>query len=124
MVLQGAELLFYPTAIGSEPANPQLNTKDRWQRAMIGHAVSNVTPIIAANRTGHEQNQTFYGHSFIADTGGEKVAELGDGEQGIITATFDLAEVYAARASWGFFRDRRPELYGALGTADGKRPLP
>ncbi len=119
MVLQGADLLFYPTAIGSEPHNPSLNTKDRWQRAMIGHAVSNVIPIIAANRIGKEGQQTYYGHSFIADPGGEKVAELGSNEQGVITASFDLKENQLARASWGFFRDRRPDLYGPLLTADG-----
>jgi N-carbamoylputrescine amidase len=123
MVLQGADLLFYPTAIGSEPNNPTLHTKDRWQRAMIGHAVSNVTPVIAANRTGTEQNQNFYGHSFIADLAGEKVAELGDGEEGVITATFDFAQINTARASWGFFRDRRPDLYGPLCTADGHQPI-
>jgi len=120
MALQGAEILFYPTAIGSEPANPTLNTKDRWQRAMIGHAVSNVIPVIAANRIGQEGQQTFYGHSFIADPSGEKVAEIGAGKEGSIVATIDIKENQLARASWGFFRDRRPDLYGALLTADGK----
>jgi N-carbamoylputrescine amidase len=125
MVLQGADILFYPTAIGSEPANPSLNTKDRWQRAMIGHAVSNVVPVVAANRTGREANQTFYGHSFIAGIDGEKIAEIGDGETGVITAAFDLEAVRRARASWGFFRDRRPDLYPILTTADGalRRPF-
>jgi len=120
MALQGAEILFYPTAIGSEPANPTLNTKDRWQRAMIGHAVSNVIPVVAANRIGQEGQQTFYGHSFIADPSGEKVAELPAGEEGSIVATIDIKENQLARASWGFFRDRRPDLYGPLLTADGK----
>lgn len=119
MVLQGADLLFYPTAIGSEPANPSLNTKDRWQRAMIGHAVSNVVPVVAANRTGGEPSQDFYGHSFIADVSGDKVAELGTDTEGVIVHEFDLAAVRRARASWGFFRDRRPDLYKILGTADG-----
>lgn len=122
MVLQGADVLLYPTAIGSEPANPTLNTKDRWQRAMIGHAVSNITPVVAANRIGVEGEQSFYGHSFIADMAGEKVAELGAGEEGVVHATFDVDEIRDARASWGFFRDRRPELYGILMTADGKSP--
>jgi N-carbamoylputrescine amidase len=123
MALQGADLLFYPTAIGSEPANPALDTKDRWQRAMIGHAVSNVTPVIAANRIGQEESQNFYGHSFIADVSGDKVAEIGAGEEGVIVATFDLAANDRARASWGFFRDRRPDLYASLITADGTQPV-
>ena len=118
MMLKGADLLFYPTAIGSEPANPSLDTKDRWQRAMIGHAVSNVVPVIASNRVGLEGDQQFYGHSFIADQAGEKVAEIGR-EEGVITAEFSLAAVRAERAGWGFFRDRRPELYDVLATADG-----
>lgn len=120
MMLQGAELLLYPTAIGSEPHDPSLNTKDRWQRAMIGHAVSNVVPVIAANRTGIEEAQSFYGHSFIADPAGEKTAELRTEEEGIIYTEFDLDAIAAQRASWGFFRDRRPELYGILLTADGQ----
>ena len=114
MMLQGAELLFYPTAIGTEPENPGLDTKDLWQRAMIGHAVSNVVPVVAANRIGTEGDQTFYGHSFIADHRGEKVAELGRTESGVILADFDLEEVRRNRASFGFFRDRRPDLYGLI----------
>lgn len=121
MVLQGAELLLYPTAIGSEPETPDLDTKDPWQRAMIGHAVSNVVPVVAANRIGNEGGQVFYGSSFIASHRGDKVAELGRAEEGVIVATFDLDEVARNRASFGFFRDRRPELYGVLGTADGER---
>ncbi|HYX89977.1 MAG TPA: nitrilase-related carbon-nitrogen hydrolase, partial [Myxococcaceae bacterium] len=121
MVLQGADLLLYPTAIGSEPEKPDLDTRDPWQRAMIGHAVSNVAPVIAANRVGNEGGQIFYGSSFIADQRGEKVAELGRSEEGIITGSFDLSQVRRDRASFGFFRDRRPELYGVLGTADGER---
>ncbi len=120
MVLQGAEILLYPTAIGSEPSNPDpLATKDRWQRAMIGHAVSNVVPVVAANRIGTEGSQQFYGHSFIADEAGGLVKELDAKSEGIILARFDLEEIRAARAGWGFFRDRRPELYGALLTQDG-----
>jgi N-carbamoylputrescine amidase len=114
MMLMGADLLFYPTAIGSEPENPSLDTKDLWQRAMIGHAVSNVVPVIAANRIGNEGGQIFYGCSFIADQRGEKVAEFGRTETGVLTASFDLAQVKLNRASFGFFRDRRPELYGIL----------
>lgn len=123
MMLKGAELLFYPTAIGSEPQDPGLDTKDPWQRAMIGHAVSNVVPVIAANRTGLEEEQRFYGSSFIADLRGDKLAELGRDDEGFISATFDRDRLASTRAAWGFFRDRRPELYGVLATADGiERP--
>jgi N-carbamoylputrescine amidase len=114
MALMGAEILFYPTAIGSEPEDPSLNTKDLWQRAMIGHAVSNVIPVVAANRIGTEDGQHFYGHSFISDHRGNMVAELPDAEAGVITAEFDLDVVRKNRASFGFFRDRRPELYTAI----------
>ena len=121
LVLAGADVLLYPTAIGSEPENPSLDTKERWQRAMLGHAVCNVVPVVAANRIGDEGGQLFYGSSFISDQAGEKLAEMGRDEEGVIVATVDLAAVRAARASWGFFRDRRPDLYGALATGDGKR---
>ncbi|MCC5839823.1 MAG: N-carbamoylputrescine amidase [Opitutales bacterium] len=114
MTLMGAEILFYPTAIGSEPEEPDLETSAMWQRAMVGHAVHNVIPVVAANRIGNEDGQTFYGHSFIADHRGELVAEVGDTETGHILATFDLDAIHLARASFGFFRDRRPELYGEL----------
>jgi N-carbamoylputrescine amidase len=120
MMLLGAEVLFYPTAIGSEPHEPDLDTRDPWQRAMIGHAVSNIVPVVAANRIGDEGGQVFYGSSFIADARGDKRAELGRTDEGAITATFDLAAIERARASWGFFRDRRPELYDVLSTADGR----
>jgi N-carbamoylputrescine amidase len=121
MVLMGADLLLYPSAIGSEPTDPELDTKDPWQRAMIGHAVSNVVPVAAANRIGTEGNQRFYGHSFIASHRGDIVAEHGDTDEGIITSTFDLGAIRRDRAGFGFFRDRRPELYGVLTTGDGKR---
>jgi N-carbamoylputrescine amidase len=121
MMLLGAEVLLYPTAIGSEPHEPDLDTRDPWQRAMIGHAVSNIVPVVAANRVGVEQGQSFYGSSFIADPRGDKVAELDRSASGVIAHTFDLDAVARTRASWGFFRDRRPELYDVLGTADGKR---
>jgi N-carbamoylputrescine amidase len=116
MVLQGADILLYPTAIGSEPEEPGLDTKDPWQRAMIGHAVSNVIPVVAANRIGTEERQTFYGHSFICDQRGEIRAELGRNESGIISATFDLETIRRNRAAFGIFRDRRPELYSSLCT--------
>jgi N-carbamoylputrescine amidase len=114
MMLLGADILLYPTAIGTEPENPELDTKDLWQRAMIGHAVSNVVPVVAANRTGTEGDQTFYGHSFIANHRGDLVAELGRSESGVITADLDLDEIRRNRASFGFFRDRRPDLYGLI----------
>lgn len=114
MMLMGAELLLYPTAIGSEPAEPALDTKDLWQRAMIGHAVSNVVPVIAANRTGTEEDQVFYGHSFIASQRGDMLAELNRTERGMALATLDLAMAARNRASFGFFRDRRPDLYHRL----------
>lgn len=124
MMLGGAELLFYPTAIGTEPENPGLDTKDLWQRAMIGHAVSNVVPVIAANRIGVEgteqKPQTFYGHSFLSDHRGEKVAEMGRKEEGVLVATYDLDLIEMNRASFGFFRDRRPALYSSLCGVENK----
>jgi N-carbamoylputrescine amidase len=114
MMLMGAQVLFYPTAIGSEPDNPGLDTQPLWRRAMIGHAVSNVVPVVAANRVGTENGQTFYGSSFIASHRGDMIAELGRSETGIITATLDLDQIALARGAFGFFRDRRPDLYGKL----------
>jgi N-carbamoylputrescine amidase len=123
MALMGAEVLLYPTAIGSEPQDAELDTKDPWQRAMIGHAVANSIPVVAANRIGPEGELTFYGHSFIANHRGDKVAELGRMEEGVITATFDLDAIARYRAGFGLFRDRRPDLYGILMTADGQRTM-
>lgn len=120
MALMGAEALLYPTAIGSEPHEPDFDTKDPWQRAMIGHAVSNAMPVAASNRVGDEGGQIFYGSSFIADARGDLVAELSREEEGVALARFDRAALRSRRASWGFFRDRRPELYGALAGADGE----
>ncbi|NJC33769.1 N-carbamoylputrescine amidase [Sphingomonas jejuensis] len=114
MMLMGAEVLFYPTAIGSEPHDTSLDTARLWRRAMVGHAVSNVVPVVAANRVGVEHGQTFYGTSFICDERGDILSELGREETGVITATLDLPRVRRHRAAFGFFRDRRPELYGRL----------
>ena len=114
MMLMGAEILFYPTAIGSEPHDEGLDTARLWRRAMVGHAVSNVVPVVAANRVGTEHGQTFYGTSFITDERGDILAELDREEEGVITATLDLNRVKRHRAAFGFFRDRRPELYGRL----------
>ena len=114
LMLMGAEILLFPTAIGNEPHDPDLDTSRMWRRAMIGHAVSNVVPVVAANRIGTEEGQTFYGHSFICDQRGDILAEFGATESGVLTATLDLEQARAHRAAFGFFRDRRPELYGRL----------
>ena len=128
MVAAGAEVLLYPTAIGSEPHDAALDTRDPWRRAMQGHAVSNVIPVAAANRTGHEPGggggQDFYGSSFIADHRGDLVAALDRGEEGVATATFDLDFLHTHRAAWGFFRDRRTDLYEALGPRRAFEPAP
>jgi N-carbamoylputrescine amidase len=119
MALMGAELLFYPTAIGSEPYDADLDTSRMWRRAMLGHAVSNCMPVIAANRIGTEdecggEGQAFYGHSFITDEWGDFLAEFGKDETGALVAEIDLAAAARHRAGMGFFRDRRPQLYGRI----------
>ncbi|MGX7951540.1 N-carbamoylputrescine amidase [Tsuneonella sp. HG249] len=114
MALMGAELLLYPTAIGSEPYDAELDTSRMWRRAMLGHAVSNCMPVIAANRIGDEDGAKFYGHSFIADEWGDFLCEYGASETGALTATIDLARAAKHRAGMGFFRDRRPQLYGRI----------
>jgi N-carbamoylputrescine amidase len=121
MTLQGADLLLYPTAIGSEPDEAGgLDTRDMWQRAMQGHAVSNICYVGAANRIGQEEQMIFYGSSFITDHTGAKLTEAARDEETILYADLDLAEARSFRAGWGFFRDRRPEHYKALLTLDGK----
>jgi len=122
MALQDAEILLYPTAIGDEPQLPSIDSRRPWQRVMQGHAAANVIPVVASNRIGTEESAsklTFYGSSFIADETGEKVAEATTDEQAVLTATFDLDALRAARASWGLFRDRRTDLYRRLLTLDG-----
>ena len=114
MALMGADALLYPTAIGAEPQDPALDTAARWRRAMLGHAVSNTMPVCAANRVGDEGGQVFYGTSFIADQAGEVVADLDRTEEGILCASFDLDAIEQERAAWGFFRDRRSDLYDML----------
>src|SRR6478609_4479008 len=119
LALKGAELLFFPTAIGSEPKDAGMDTSRMWRRAMIGHAVSNCMPVIAANRIGLETEcggagQAFYGHSFICDEWGDMLTEYGAEETGALVAKLDLAAAARHRASWGFFRDRRPQLYGRI----------
>ncbi|NVD46098.1 N-carbamoylputrescine amidase [Qipengyuania atrilutea] len=114
LALMGAEVLFYPTAIGSEPHDATLDTSRMWRRAMVGHAVSNCMPVVAANRIGTEDGQSFYGHSFIANEWGDYVQEFGAEESGVLSATLDLARAARNRAGMGFFRDRRPQLYGRI----------
>lgn len=127
MALMGAEVLLYPTAIGSEPHDASIDSRDHWQRCMQGHAAANVMPLVASNRIGVERGEkyemTFYGSSFIAGPSGEKVAEADRATQSVLTATFDLAQVRAQRHAWGVFRDRRPELYGPIMTLDGEGTL-
>jgi N-carbamoylputrescine amidase len=122
MALLGAEVLLYPTAIGSEPHDASLDTRDPWRRVMQGHAVANVIPVAAANRIGFEpapggtsaSGQSFYGSSFIADHRGDLVQSLERTEEGVLTHAFDLDFLKTHRAAWGFFRDRRTDLYGSL----------
>lgn len=121
MVLQGADLLLYPTAIGSEPPEAHaIDTKDMWQRAMLGHAVCNSVYLAAPNRVGTEKNMTFYGSSFICNYMGEKLAEADKTSECILYADLQFSEAKTFRAGMGFFRDRRPEQYKTLLTLDGK----
>ena len=124
MALLGAEIILYPTAIGSEIGDQSENdTADMWRRAMDGHAVCNHVALAAANRVGVESDLTFYGSSFIVDHRGRTLAEADRTSARTITAELDLAEARADRAGWGLFRDRRPDLYGPLLTSDGRTPL-
>jgi len=125
MALLGAEVLLYPTAIGSEPHNPGYDSQSHWEMAMRGHAAANILPVVASNRIGVEaspdgRQMTFYGSSFIAGPQGEVLARADRESEAVITATVDLDSVAAMRAAWGLFRDRRPETYGVLGTLDGR----
>jgi N-carbamoylputrescine amidase len=124
MALNGADALFYPTAIGSEPPPaPSIDSRQAWRRVMQGHAAANCIPVVAANRIGRETGAaseiTFYGSSMILGPSGEILAELGRDEEGVISAALDFEEIAAMRASWGLFRDRRPDLYGPLLRAAG-----
>jgi N-carbamoylputrescine amidase len=119
MALQGADVLLYPTAIGSEVGSQAGNdTSDMWRRAMDGHAVCNHVPIVAANRVGTEDELTFYGSSFIVDHRGRPLAQAGRDSVETIYAELDLGQATADRAGWGLFRDRRPDLYGDLVARD------
>ena len=123
MALQGAEILFYPTAIGTEPHDASITSKDHWQRVQQGHAGANLMPLVASNRVGREEQDgydiTFYGASFIADQFGEKVQEASASDETVLVQQFDLDQLEHIRAAWGVFRDRRPNLYGPLKTLDG-----
>ncbi len=119
LALHGAEAIFYPTAIGSEPQDPTLDSRDHWQRTMQGHSAANLVPVIASNRVGTEIDDgietTFYGSSFITDHTGAKIAEAPREGETIIYAEIDLAATAKARHAWGLFRDRRPDLYTSVG---------
>lgn len=118
MALAGAEILLYPTAIGSEPHDPTIDSRTHWQNVQRGHAAANVMPLVASNRIGTETGETgsitFYGSSFIAGPDGEKIAECNRTEPGIVTAELDFDALALKRRAWGVFRDRRPDCYGAL----------
>lgn len=126
MALQGAELLLYPTAIGSEPSDSSLDSRNHWQNVMCGHAGANIVPLAASNRigiekaTGSDMQMTFYGSSFIANQYGEKVAVANRTDEAVLVYEFDLDQIRAHRESWGVYRDRRPDLYRALMTYDGR----
>ncbi|MBR9986254.1 MAG: N-carbamoylputrescine amidase [Desulfosarcina sp.] len=123
MALMGAEMLLYPTAIGSEPLNPSYDSQAHWQTCMQGHAAANIMPVVASNRIGSEtidgSTLTFYGSSFITDNKGALLAQSDRQSMGVITAELDLSSYAAERAAWGLFRDRRPEAYARLLTLDG-----
>ena len=123
MSLQGAEVLLYPTAIGSEPPDPTWDSSKHWQRVMQGHAAANLVPVVAANRYGYEPAEhnsiEFYGSSFICDNTGAMVAEASRDAETALTAEFDFDALAATRLSWGLFRDRRPDLYRPLLSLDG-----
>ncbi len=118
MALMGAEILCYPTAIGSEPQDPALDSQPHWQRVMQGHAAANMLPLVASNRVGVERGEVgelrFYGSSFIADETGALVTGAARDGAAVLTASFDLDAQRERRAAWGLFRDRRPDLYGRL----------
>lgn len=126
LALQGAELIFYPTAIGSEPDYPEIDSQPHWTRVQQGHAAANIIPVIASNRIGTEQSKfipnyemTFYGSSFIAGPTGELIKQANKTDETVLTHSFDLDAIAAQRAAWGLFRDRRPNMYNLLSTSDG-----
>jgi N-carbamoylputrescine amidase len=125
MALMGAEVLLYPTAIGSEPPAPGYDSQPHWEMVMRGHAAANNLPVVASNRIGVEvapggREVTFYGSSFIADHTGQLLAKAGRDQEEVLVHQVDLDAIAALRASWGLFRDRRVDLYGRVGTLDGR----
>ena len=124
MTLMGAEILFYPTAIGSEPQDGTIDSKEHWQICMLGHAAANLVPVIASNRIGAEEDEdskiTFYGSSFIAGPQGNKIAEASREEETVLVTEFDLDQLETQRIEWGIFRDRRPDLYKIITSYDGE----
>ena len=123
LVLEGADVLFFPTAIGSEPLNSDYDSKDHWQVCMQGHAGANMVPVVASNRTGEEtvdgSTASFYGSSFIADNKGKLITQMGRNDEGVIIADFDLDKIAIDRRAWGLFRDRRPSKYKSILSNDG-----
>ena len=129
MALAGAEALLYPTAIGSEPGFPDLDSSAHWRNTMCGHAAANIMPVVASNRIGREQaahdpslHMTFYGSSFIADHTGQVVAQANKTDRAVLTHSFDRHTLRDYRETWGVYRDRRPDLYGAIASLDGRGP--
>jgi N-carbamoylputrescine amidase len=124
MSLMGAEILLYPTAIGSEPQDGSIDSKDHWQACMLGHAAANLIPVVASNRIGTEEDEnsriTFYGSSFIAGPQGNIIIEAGRTEETVLTSEFDLELLEKQRLEWGIFRDRRPDLYRIIASHDGE----
>lgn len=125
LALKGADVILYPTAIGSEPHDETIHSRDHWQRTMQGHSAANLVPVVASNRIGREEGKscaiTFYGSSFITDATGKKVAEASEHEEEVLTASFDIEQNRRQRVAWGVFRDRRPELYADIMTLDGSQ---
>ncbi|MDQ0256996.1 N-carbamoylputrescine amidase [Evansella vedderi] len=123
LVLMGAEMLFFPTAIGSEPQDVSIDSRDHWQMVMLGHSAANLVPVIASNRVGTEDDEdssiTFYGSSFIAGPQGNKLQEADRTEETVLVEEFDLDELESQRIEWGIFRDRRPDLYKIIASYDG-----
>lgn len=128
LALKGADVLLYPTAIGSEPHDPTIQSRDHWQRTMQGHSAANLIPVVASNRIGHEQGEscaiTFYGSSFITDATGAKIAEANETDETVLVSSFDLEANRRQRLNWGLFRDRRVDLYKDILSLDGSLPHP
>ena len=125
MTLKGADFLFYPTAIGSDPVYPGGNPKAQWQTCIRGHSAANWIPIVISNRTGHEEGSAdtsidFFGSSIITDTHGEVLQQAQESQETVLVQEFNLEEVRAARFTWGMMRDRRPDLYGPILSLDGQ----